>query len=135
MNGMPPQPAQFVEVATYTFVQAVRRLEQLVRDFGPVGLRVRIEDVRGKVGIFRQREKGGEAVQDRMAQNIGSNKRDCQLLCDFMTELGIEFDALKPTPKKVGGKITKEYFAGVRGFPARTSQHARDAARLVLDAK
>ena len=50
---------KYVEVVTYSFVQAVRRLESMAREFGASKIRVRIEDVRGKVNIFRQRQGEG----------------------------------------------------------------------------
>jgi hypothetical protein len=125
-------PGRFVEVNTLTFVATIRRFEKLAREFGAGNLRVRIEDVRANKPTFSEKE-GSAAVRERMSQNIGANKRDCELLIDFLEELGIPYDALPPRKRATGaGKVTQEFFSGILGFPERSSQHARDAGYLVV---
>jgi len=124
-------PGRFVEVNTLTFWSTIRRLEKLVREFGAAALKVRIEDVRANKPTFSERE-GNAAVRERMSQNVGSNKRDCQLIIDFLDEQRIPYEALPPRARAAGkGKVQASYFAGMTGFPTRSSEHSRDAAYLV----
>jgi hypothetical protein len=126
-------PGRFIEVNTLTFWTTIFRLNKLVAEFGATKLRVRIEDVRGNKPTFSERE-GNSHVRERMSQNIGSNKRDCQLLIEYLDHKGIPNDAIVPKASRNGtaGKVGAELFNGVIGFPTRSSQHARDAAKLVL---
>ena len=77
----------------------------------------------------RQRKWYGSRSWEKM-QGAGSVKRDCSIWEDFCTDLGIPFQAVPPG--KGMTKITPEYFFKICGWTGRTSNHARDAAMLVL---
>ncbi len=128
-----PYPGQFIEVSTLTFWTAIRRLEKLVREFGAAALHVRIEDVRANKPTFSDKV-GNARVRENISQKVGSNKRDCQLLIEFLEDSGIPYTALPPRKRATGkGKVTAEFFKGVKGFPTRSTEHSRDAAALVID--
>lgn len=74
------------------------------------------------------RRKLGKPALDRKAQNVGSNKRTAQLLHSGFTKKGIP--VRKVTPKQQ--KWTKKTFENITGWTGRSSQHARDAARMVF---
>lgn len=125
-------PGRFLEVNTLTFWQAVRRIEKLVREFGPAAIRVRVENPNGNRPTF-DKDVAGAKRREKIAQNVGSNKRDAQLLIGLCEDLGIPYDAIVPQAKGgPAGKIGMEHFKGAPGFPAKCSQHARDASALVI---
>ncbi len=66
-------------------------------------------------------------------QGAGSIKRDAKIWEDYLTRLRIDFKLVNPTSRKT--KITSEYFKKISKFEGRTSEHARDAAMLVLGYK
>jgi len=66
-------------------------------------------------------------------QGAGSIKRDAKIWEDYLTRLRIDFKLVNPTSRKT--KITSEYFKKISKFEGRTSNHARDAAMLVLGYK
>lgn len=66
-------------------------------------------------------------------QGAGSIKRDAKIWEDYLTRLRIDFKLVNPTSRKT--KITAEYFKKISKFEGRTSNHARDAAMLVLGYK
>ena len=61
-------------------------------------------------------------------QGAGSIKRDCTIWEDFLTDEKIPFDMRKPA----GTKKSAGYLQLITGWTARTSNHARDAAFLVI---
>ena len=66
-------------------------------------------------------------------QGAGSVKRDAKIWEDYLTRLRIDFKLVNPTSRKT--KITDEYFKKISKYNGRTSNHARDAAMLVLGYK
>lgn len=87
---------------------------------------VRCEDARKRKWIPAEK---GRAV----LQGVGSVKRDCSIWETFLTELGVEFEMLPP--QKGMTKIDANYFKALSGFDGKTSEHARDAAMLVIGFK
>lgn len=66
-------------------------------------------------------------------EGVGSVKRDCSIWQDFLSDLGVPFLQLKPAPGTT--KWDAERFERVTGWTGRTSNHARDAACLVIGRK
>lgn len=66
-------------------------------------------------------------------QGAGSIKRDAKIWEDYLTRLRIDFKLVNPTSRKT--KITSEYFKKISKYEGHTSNHARDAAMLVLGYK
>ena len=69
--------------------------------------------------------KGREALQ-----GAGSIKRDCAIWADFLGDHGITYRAV--APQAGATKWGAEQFAKAFGWTGRTSEHARDAALLVV---
>lgn len=78
----------------------------------------------------RQRTWFGKGDTNAKAQGAGSVKRDCSIWEDFCKDYGIPYWA-KP-PGKGMTKVTSDYFRTISGYQGRTSNHARDAAMLVI---
>ena len=60
----------------------------------------------------------------------GAAKRDSKIWEEFLTDLSIPFQAHKPEPGLT--KWDEDYWRRITGWTKRTSEHARDAALLVL---
>lgn len=63
-------------------------------------------------------------------QGAGSVKRDAVIWEEFLTDYGIPFQPMKPA--KGATKPSEEQFRIYTGWKKRTSNHARDAAFLIL---
>lgn len=116
------QGRYFTDVMTLDFFGALNFLKH----YNPAYTQVVIEDATQNKPTFRR--KGQRiGVADRMAQNVGSVKRDTQLLIEWCEQHG--FAVLRVKPGK--HKLKADAFKRITEFTARTSQHARDAAMLV----
>lgn len=89
-------------------------------------LKVFFEDARLRTGWF-----GPNSRQKQ--QGAGSIKRDCSAIEDFLLDWEIPYQAI--SPKSKGAKVSESMFKAVSGWELRTSQHARDAAMLVIGRK
>lgn len=88
----------------------------------PAEIQVVFEDARQR----RWYGKDGNAKR----QGAGSVKRDCSIWEDFCRDYHIPFVAVPPM--KGGTKVDESYFKTISGWKGRTSNHARDAAMLVI---
>lgn len=81
---------------------------------------------------FRQRRGKAEsfATMDRMARNVGQVTREAQLLVEGFRRLGFTVSEQKPLGKAKKADDDRKQFERLTGWTERTSQHARDAARL-----
>ena len=70
----------------------------------------------------------------RVAQNVGANKRDAQLLIDYCKDRKIPLIEVRPS-KNTYTKLSVEQFEEIFGITDRTSQHARDAMMLIFGRK
>ena len=112
---------ELVDVQTMQIHTALELVKGDARLYGEGNLRVIFEDA-------RMRGNSG-AKSAAMAQGAGSVKRDCKIWEDFLTNLGVSWQAVSPKTK--GAKVSAEYFRKLTGWEGRTSEHARDAAMLV----
>lgn len=82
------------------------------------------EDARLRTGYFGERAAAKQ-------QGAGSIKRDCSIWEEFLNGLvGVPMLSLSPRAK--GKKVDAARFAILSGWHGRTSEHARDAAMLVI---
>lgn len=68
-----------------------------------------------------------ERQREKIAQNVGINKAHATLLVEGLERLGYTVRRRRPGGKKWNAK----FFRRITGYPGRTSEHARDAARFV----
>lgn len=63
----------------------------------------------------------------KIAQNVGMNKRDAQLIIDYCQRRYVPYRIVKPTTTKWDAKMLET----LTGITERTNQHVRDAIKLV----
>lgn len=112
-------------IGTLKIHEAMVRVKMLLMD--SQSILVRIEDARLRTWIPRQKNEKAERGR---REGAGSVKRDAVIWEDFLTDLGVEFEMVAPKQNKT--KVTAEYFKALTGYTGKTSQHARDAAMLVI---
>lgn len=81
---------------------------------------------------FRGRKDKAENfnTMSRMARNVGQVTREAQLLVEGFRRLGYTVQEQKPLGKAKKAEDDIQQFQRLTGWTERTSQHARDAARM-----
>ena len=82
-----------------------------------------MEDARLRTGWFGENSAAKQ-------QGAGSIKRDCSIWTEFCDMHGILLRSV--SPKHKGAKVDAAMFAKLTKWEGRTSEHARDAAMLVI---
>jgi hypothetical protein len=92
-------------------------------------VRVRIEDPNliKRPMYARLDSVEGKNQREKMAANMGANRRDARLWCQWLERNDVEFERVKPTRSKV----KPEYFKALTGWKGSTNEHKRDAGMLV----
>lgn len=122
-----PAERALVAVETTRIHQAMQ-LVRACRDRGE-RMRVLIEDARLRTwfgGADARMRRSGAGIRE----GVGSVKRDCAIWEDFLTDLGVPFQLIKPAAGAT--KWDDARFKKLTGWAGRTSNHARDAAMLVF---
>lgn len=114
----------FLDVRTLHLHQALngvitRSLEEEVT--------VVFEDARQRK--YLPREKNVSEYRGKL-MGAGSICRDCTIWEETLKDYGIKYHALPP--QRGMTKLSEDYFKTLTGWTGRTSNHARDAAMLVL---
>ena len=129
-------PPALLDVATADFFGTCRMLSKVIDPTRKTNVTVVIEDPNLIEGVYRQRvaavikSRQFHQMQTllKIAQNVGMNKRDAQLLIQYCESLGFRVIKVKPT----NTKRTAKEFKQLTKYSVTTSQHARDAAMLVF---
>lgn len=118
-----------LHLCTLSFWQAIDyiREQKSICDRDGIVLKAVLEDVTQNKPVFPKKGVANNSALLRVAQNIGSNKRDSQLMAEFLKLHGIETRLVKPTT----AKWKAEEFMKITRYEGSSSQHARDAAKLV----
>ncbi|EMK02891.1 hypothetical protein LEP1GSC166_1879 [Leptospira kirschneri] len=111
---------RLTHVATYSLLDAQQEVLSYIAASVPICLI--IEDAR------KRKWFGPNANAKR--QGAGSVKRDCKIWEEFCNKNGIPFRLVHP--KRGATKIKDTEFRILTGWTGRTSEHARDAAMLVV---
>jgi len=96
-----------------------------IDDKGSESFHCIMEDPRQNPPVFNRNVK--RAVLHKIAQNVGSNKRDTDWLEYYINELSVSLTLIKPTDSKWTSKTLK----AITGYSKQTNEHTRDAIRLV----
>lgn len=120
---MPGQTIKMQHLSTCRIHNAMFRVSHLHTNHSSK-VHVRVEDASQAI-FFRNTEKDKAKLQ-----GAGSIKRDCQIWFDFLTELGVSFEMVRPNKRIT--KLTPEAFNKITHYTGKTSQHARDAGMLVV---
>ena len=116
---------EFIELSTIPIHQALAKVRKFYNDNkGQSDICVIFEDARQRTWFGRDKNTNAKL------QGAGSIKRDCSIWEDFCKDYQIPYRAVPP--QKGGTKWNAEYFNYVTGWQGKTSNHARDAALLVL---
>ena len=114
---------QFLSIETLPIHRALEKVKRFYNDNKELfDICVFFEDA-------RQRKWYGKESNAKL-QGAGSVKRDCSIWEDFCRDYQIPFVAVPPM--KGGTKVNESYFKTISGWKGRTSNHARDAAMLVI---
>ena len=113
-----------MQVATKGLLDTMALLTKIVQEHGAARVKVWVEDARMNRPVF-DRGVSRQAMQ-RIAQNVGSVKRDTDLLEQHCKTLGVNPMMVRPTT----AKWTPAMMRAATGIE-RSSQHARDAAKLI----
>lgn len=106
-----------------SFWKAVNAVREIVSRETPVTLV--IEDAGGNRPVFHRGKMGRQNL--KIAQNVGSNKRDSQLWISLCEHEDWRYETF--IPKR--SKWSKDYFRRVTGYAGRVSQHGIDAATSI----
>jgi hypothetical protein len=114
--------ARLVSVGTFSFWQMFDRLP-------PVDwvVLVVLEDASG-VGLYARHQRRGEHVARRIARNVGANQRDAQTIYEYLRRHQYPVVRVPPVRAAKWNRATMER---ITGWTGPTSQHGRDAARLI----
>lgn len=115
---------KFLEVATLPIHRAMDRVKELSTQ-GPIF--VVFEDAR--LRTWFPRERNNAEYRGRL-MGAGAAKRDAKIWEEYLTDMGIPFDAQKPQAGMT--KWSAHQWGIITGWKGRTSNHARDAALLVF---
>lgn len=113
-------------IATVRIHQAMEGIK-VWHSTNPGQVFVRVEDARKRTWIPWQKNEKAERGK---REGAGSVKRDAIIWEDFLTDLGVDFEMVAPKNNKT--KVTAEYFKNLTKYSGSTSEHARDAAMLVI---
>lgn len=111
---------------TMTFWEAIDYLKQVSDITSTV---VVIEDVTQNKPTFNRNMN--VRANTRISQNVGQNKRDCQLIIEWCELNNIEVIRVRPTKGSLT-KLDADQFKKITGYEGRSSSHSRDAAMLVF---
>ena len=115
----------FIELTTIPIHQALLKVKRLYAESRELSnICVVFEDARQRTWFGRDKNTNAKL------QGAGSIKRDCSIWEDFCMDYQIPFLAVPPM--KGGTKLSEAYFKTISGWKGRTSNHARDAAMLVI---
>ena len=111
---------------TLTFWSMVGTLRQMPLAYPDHEIIVIIENpALNKTTFFRQGTS--RAIMNKISRNVGANCQDALRLIEYAEGLDLEVRQVRPKTEK----WNRQTFERVTGHRGRTSQHARDAAKLV----
>lgn len=118
---------------TLSFWDAIKMIESKTNDLYffrfLYDLIVVIEDVTQNKPTFNRNLN--YRSNSKVSQNVGQNKRDCQLIIEWCEMNGIEVIKKRPTKNSMT-KLNAEVFNKITGYNGKSSQHSRDAAMLIF---
>lgn len=93
----------------------------------PIHFLVVYEDAR--LRKWFPQERNNSEYRGRL-MGAGAAKRDAKIWEEYLSDHSIPFERRKPEPGRT--KWNEDYWKRITGYAGRTSNHARDAALLVL---
>lgn len=102
-----------------------------LKSFCPGDMQVVIENPKAISTMYAKHDEYQGRVRTKIAQSVGSNKRDAELLMEFCERKSIPYQAVMPS-KGTGSKEKASVFKRLTKFEGSTNQHGRDAGMLVF---
>jgi hypothetical protein len=112
---------EFIMLTTLSIHDAMFFVKDAYALYGG-NLFVRVEDA-------RKRRWFGNIGKERL-KGAGSVERDAKIWEDFLKDLKVDFEMVHPKNNRT--KTSPELFKKITGYRGKCSQHARDAAMLVV---
>jgi len=126
-----PLNKQIINIETTTFWGVIELIETLLLCRNRNMIKVFVEDPSQNKPVFGRKVFGQNAKKiQKIAQNVGQNKREATLIMEYCERNKIPFQGIKPT-KNTHTKLDKDKFQRITGYDKRTSEHGRDACMLV----
>lgn len=117
---------KFLDFNTTTFWGAY---DYITTTFQNYGVTILIETPNSKRQVYAHLDgKQGDGQRGRIASNIGANRREATLLADRFEDLGFCVHRMTPNTRKWSADDLKRH----TGIDKRTSQHVRDAIKLLF---
>ncbi len=116
---------KFLELKTCSIVEAIDEVREIARVTADVT--VIFEDAKQRK--YLPRERSNSEYRGHL-MGAGSVKRDCSIWEEALSKSGIRYYAIPP--RKGLTKMQAATFRSLTGWKGRTSNHARDAAMLVI---
>lgn len=118
---------EFVELLTLSFWSAYDR----ILGYAQTDIEIFIENPDSKRSMYARTETVEyQRQRERVAKNIGSNRREASLLIERLQALGYQVTPVSPVRAR---KWDSQQFNRYTKHEGRTSQHVRDAARIVWE--
>ena len=118
----------FVALETLTFWDAYDFVRE---NYPPDKTEIVIEVPDSKRFLYARQDKKPDAARyrERMAANVGSNRREAELLAERFEFHFYKVKRVSPVKAK---KWTHAEFVRFTNWPGKSNEHTRDAARLVI---
>jgi hypothetical protein len=121
------QAGELVVVQSMTITQAMAEIRVLLA--AGHDLTIYIEDARLRTwfgGADARQARSGAGIRE----GVGSVKRDCQIWEDWCIEQGVPYKLIHPAQNVT--KLTAKAFNQITKWTAKTNEHGRDAAMLIV---
>lgn len=103
----------------------------VVDHFTPKNAELFIEDPSQNKPVFMKKGVKNQRAFSRVAQNVGSVKRETNLLIEGLELEGFEVKRMVPEKGSMT-KLNAKAFKNITGYEGRTNEHSRDAGMLVF---
>lgn len=101
----------------------------ILDSFSPDTAEIVVEFLNPRAALYARTFNETQKGRDKFAANVGSARRETSLLIERFESKGFEVKCVQPVRK---AKWTQREFELKTGLKVRTSEHARDAARLLF---
>ena len=119
-----PKEKQFKAIKTLDWWTTA----DMIMTLSSVNTRIRfvVEDPAQNKPVF-PRKGQSYAAMSKIAQDVGRNKGDAERLIQLIQRMEFAYTCVTPKTEKWGPQVFKR----LTGWPSRTSEHGRDAGKLV----
>ncbi len=121
--------AGLIRVCELSFWETIDELKNYRENNLIQNIEVHLEWPQGNKPTFDRKMNYGS--QAKISQNVGANKRDAQLIFEWLEERGIKCVKHVPNASSMT-KINAKTFESITGWKEKANEHGRDAAMMVF---